>query len=168
MRDRTIYLGSAGKTFSVTGWKVGWAVAAPPLIAAVMRAHQFITFCGAAPLQEAVALALERAPDAGYYEELARAYQARRDFLVDALREARLAPIVPRGTYFVLVDIGDLGFADDVAFCRFLTTEVGVAAIPPSAFYTTPGGGVTLARFAFCKTEAALQEAATRLARWRS
>lgn len=167
MRERTIAISSAGKTFSVTGWKVGWAVAAPELNQAVFRAHQFITYSGAAPLQEATARALDLADEQGYYEELGTMYQARRDYLVQALRAAGLAPITPQGTYFVMVDISDLDFKDDVAFCRHLTTNIGVAAIPPSAFYTTTGGGQMLARFAFCKTEAALEEAARRLRRWR-
>src|SRR5690606_36386401 len=97
------------------------------------------------------------------YEELGTMYQNKRDFLLGTLRSAGLQPITPKGTYFIMVDISDLGFENDVAFCRYLTTEVGVAAIPPSAFYTTPGGGQTLARFAFCKTEAALEEAGRRL-----
>ena len=167
MRDRTFLISSAGKTFSVTGWKVGWSVAAPELSQAVLRAHQFITYSGPAPLQEATARALDLADAQGYYEELGTMYQGRRDYLLEILRSAGLAPITPQGTYFVMVDIEGLGFEDDVAFCRYLTTEVGVAAIPPSAFYSTLGGGQMLARFAFCKTEQALQEAAQRLRRWR-
>lgn len=167
MGERTITISSAGKTFSVTGWKVGWAVAAPPLAEAVFRAHQFITFSGAAPLQEATAVGLETAEGHGYYEELQEMYERKRDFLAAALASAGLPPITPRGTYFIMVDIGGLDFADDVAFCRYLTAEVGVAAIPPSAFYTTPRGGETVARFAFCKTDDALEEAAGRLQRLR-
>lgn len=166
MRERTITISSAGKTFSVTGWKVGWAVAAPPLAEAVFRAHQFITFSGAAPLQEATAVALETAEAHGYYEALQETYERKRDYLASALDAAGLPPITPQGTYFIMVDISGLDFGDDVAFCRHLTTEVGVAAIPPSAFYTTPGGGETVARFAFCKTDEALKEAAERLQRW--
>lgn len=167
MRERTVSISSAGKTFSVTGWKVGWSIAAPALNQAIFRAHQFITYSGPAPLQEATAIAIEQADDAGYYEELGTMYQVRRDYLLQALQAAGLQPITPRGTYFAMVDISDLGFADDVAFCRSLTIDVGVAAIPPSAFYTTTGGGQMLARFAFCKSEAALEEAARRLHRWR-
>lgn len=165
MRQRTVAISSAGKTFSVTGWKVGWAVGDPTLVRGVFRAHQFITYSGAAPLQEATAQAIELADERGYYEELGTMYQNKRDFLLGTLRSAGLQPITPKGTYFIMVDISDLGFENDVAFCRYLTTEVGVAAIPPSAFYTTPGGGQTLARFAFCKTEAALEEAGRRLRR---
>ncbi|MDX1662506.1 MAG: methionine aminotransferase [Candidatus Promineifilaceae bacterium] len=163
MRERTITVSSAGKTFSVTGWKIGWAVAPAPLAQAIYRAHQFITFSGAAPLQEAIAVALETAEERGYYDELRATYEQKRDFLGEALEAAGLTPLWPQGTYFIMADISRLGFPDDVAFCRYLAAEVGVAAIPPSAFYTTPGGGSTVARFAFCKTDTALEEAARRL-----
>jgi N-succinyldiaminopimelate aminotransferase len=98
-----------------------------------------------------------------YYAELAAMYQANRDFLVSALTEAGLKPIVPGGTYFIMAQIDHLGFPDDVAFCKYLTTEIGVAAIPPSAFYINPKDGATLARFAFCKTSDVLEAAAERL-----
>lgn len=167
MRRRTMAISSAGKTFSVTGWKVGWSIAAPSLNQAILRGHQFITYSGSAPLQEAVAIAIEQAGDLGYYDELSAMYQARRDYLLHALQDADLQPITPAGSYFILVDISPLDFDDDVAFCRHLTTGVGVAAIPPSAFYTTTGGGQMLARFAFCKSPQALEEAARRLHAWR-
>ena len=166
MAERTITISSAGKTFSMTGWKVGWAVAPPELSRALFRAHQFMTFSGAAPLQEAVGAAMQTGDD--FYAELTAMYQSNRDFLVDVLDEAGLQPILPQGTYFVICDIEPLGFADDVAFCRYLTTEVGVAAIPPSAFYHNPADGATLARFAFCKTRDVLEEAARRLAKLRT
>ncbi|MFQ5611830.1 MAG: methionine aminotransferase [Anaerolineae bacterium] len=165
MAGRTVTVSSLGKTFSVTGWKVGWTVAAPELNQAIFRGHQFIVYSGAAPLQEAAAIALETASD--YYAELATMYQTRRDFLAAALSQAGLKPIPPQGTYFIMVDIGDLGFPDDVAFCRYLTTEVGVAAIPPSAFYHNPADGARLARFAFCKTQEMLEAAAERLLKLR-
>jgi N-succinyldiaminopimelate aminotransferase len=161
MAERTVTISSAGKTFSMTGWKVGWAIAAAELNQALFRVHQFVTYAGAAPLQEAVTAALHSPND--YYAELAAMYQANRDFLAGALAEAGLKPITPQGTYFIMVDITDLGFPDDVTFCRYLTTEVGVAAIPPSAFYFNPADGANLARFAFCKTRATLEEAARRL-----
>jgi aspartate/methionine/tyrosine aminotransferase len=161
MANRTVTISSIGKTFSVTGWKVGWAIAASELTQALFRAHQFMTYSGAAPLQEAAATALQIAND--YYAQLADMYQAHRDFLVDALDGAGLKPITPRGTYFVMVDIGHLDFPNDVAFCRYLTTEIGVAAIPPSAFYNDPVDGARLARFAFCKSRETLEEAARRL-----
>jgi N-succinyldiaminopimelate aminotransferase len=161
MAGRSVTISSIGKTFSVTGWKVGWAIGAPELVQAIFRVHQFMTYCGAAPLQEGATTALRIAND--YYAELAAMYRQNRDFLLDALREAGLKPITPHGTYFMMVDISDLGFPDDVAFCRHLTTEIGVAAIPPSAFYQNPADGATLARFAFCKTRATLEAAASRL-----
>lgn len=166
MAERTVIISSAGKTFSVTGWKVGWAIAPPELSQAIFRAHQFMTFCGAAPLQEGVAVALETPMD--YYTELAAMYQGHRDFLAEALYQAGLTPIIPDGTYFMMVDISHLGFADDRAFCRYLTSEVGVAAIPPSAFYHNPADGANLVRFAFCKTRETLAEAAERLIKLRS
>lgn len=166
MAQRTVMVSSLGKTFSVTGWKVGWAAAPPELSRAIFRAHQFMTFCGAAPLQEAAVTAVSQPKD--FYTKLTQFYTHKRDLLIDALKSAGLSPIVPSGTYFVMVDISHLDFADDVAFCRFLTTEVGVAAIPPSAFYHTPADGAGLARFAFCKEEKTLAEAAKRLQRLRT
>lgn len=163
MRQRTVTVSSLGKSFSVTGWKVGWAVAPPELCQALFRAHQFVTFCGAAPLQEAAADALMWADETNYYAALATLYAERRTFLLAALTAAGLTPLTPQGTYFVMVDIGGLGFADDVAFCRWLTSRVGVAAIPPSAFYHNAADGRTLARFAFCKSQATLDAAAQRL-----
>jgi N-succinyldiaminopimelate aminotransferase len=161
MSSRTVTISSIGKTFNVTGWKVGWAIAAPELIQALLRVKQFVTYAGATPLQEAAATAMQVSND--YYADLAALYQENRDFLADALQTAGLKPIMPHGTYFIMIDISDLDFADDVAFCRYLTTEVGVAAIPPSAFYFDPADGAKLARFAFCKTRDTLEEAARRL-----
>ncbi len=166
MAARTVTISSLGKTFSVTGWKVGWAMARQDLIEAVFRGHQFIVFAGAAPLQEAAAAALSVPDD--YYAELTSAYETRRAYLLDALSTAGLAPVRPAGAYFVLIDIAGLGFADDVAFCRYLTSEIGVACIPASAFYRDPADGATLVRFAFCKSKATLEAAAARLARLRS
>ena len=161
MADRTVTISSAGKTFSVTGWKVGWTIAKPELTQAVFRGHQFMVYCGVSPLQYAVGEALKTSDT--FYEELATMYQRNRDFLVDVLTEVGLKPIVPKGTYFLMAQIDHLGFPDDVAFCRHLTTEVGVAAIPPSAFYMNPADGATLARFAFCKRMETLEAAASRL-----
>jgi N-succinyldiaminopimelate aminotransferase len=161
MAGRTLTISSLGKTFSVTGWKIGWVIARAHLLQAAFRTHQFMTFCGAAPLQEAAAVAL--AADDAYYRQLIEDYQSRRDYLMSVLHQAGLPPIPPAGTYFVMVDITASGFPDDVTFCRYLTTEVGVAAIPPSAFYHNPADGGRLARFAFCKSQAILDEAARRL-----
>ena len=122
-----------------------------------------MTFCGAAPLQEAAVTAVSQPPS--FYTELTAFYTRKRDFLLDALKSAGLTPIVPSGTYFIMVDISHLGFANDVAFCRYLTSEIGVAAIPPSAFFHNPADGAGLARFAFCKEDKTLAEAANRLQR---
>ena len=163
MRERTVTISSLGKTFSVTGWKVGWTIAPPELNSAIFRAHQFITFSGANPLQEAAAIGIETADSRGYYAELSIDYANKRTLLLDALTSAGLHPIPPDGTYFVMVDISQLPFANDIDFCRYLTTEVGVAAIPPSAFYVNPADGAGLARFTFCKKEETLHQAAERL-----
>jgi N-succinyldiaminopimelate aminotransferase len=167
MRERSVTLSSLGKTFSATGWKVGWASGSAELIQALIRVRQFTTFSGAAPLQEGAADALIYAGEHDYYAHFRARYQEKRDFLMATLTDAGLAPIVPQGTYFAMVDIGALGFGDDVTFCRYLTTEVGVTAIPPSAFYSHPADGATLARFAFCKSDPVLAEAARRLKTFR-
>lgn len=161
MWERTVSLSSVGKTFSLTGWKVGWAVAPPHLTAGVRSAHQFLTFATATPLQHGAAAALT-APD-DYYEELTATYRERRDLIVAGLRDVGFDVFAPEGTYFVLADHTPFGFADDVAFARYLVTEVGVAAIPPSAFYHRAEDGAALIRFAFCKDTATLERAVDRL-----
>ena len=163
MRQRTVTISSLGKTFSVTGWKVGWTIAPPDLSQGIVRGHQFITFCGVAPLQAAAADMFAWAEREGYYQQLGEMYQRKRDFLLGALEDAGLPALRPQGTYFTMVDISHLGFANDIEFCRYLTTEIGVAAIPPSAFYQNAADGATVARFAFCKTDESLAEAALRL-----
>jgi N-succinyldiaminopimelate aminotransferase len=167
MASRTLTVSSAGKTFSLTGWKVGWAIGPAALRGAVQAAHQFVTFATAAPLQAAVAEAL-RLPDA-FFSELTTTFSARRDQLTRALTEAGLPPYAAEGSYFVIAPYthlpGAARFASDFDFCRWLTTEVGVAAIPPSAFYLPEHAaqGQGTARFAFCKKEETLAEAARRL-----
>jgi len=163
LADRTVTVSSMGKTFSLTGWKIGWVIAPPPLRDAVQRAHQFVTFATASPLQAATAAAL-RLPDS-YFQELAASYLARREKLLRGIREAGLPAHAPEGSYFILADISHLGFPDDVAFCRHLVTQVGVAAIPPSVFYSPEHKhlGQGFARFAFCKTDGVLDEGARRL-----
>ncbi len=165
MAERTLTVSSAGKSFSFTGWKIGWAIGLPALRQAVQQAHQFVTFASAAPLQAAVSEALAL-PDA-YFTKLSASYRAKRDRLVAALSAAGLTPMAPEGSYFVMADTSRYAFEDDFACCRFLTREAGVAAIPPSAFYGEAHRREArhLARFAFCKTDALLDEAATRLAR---
>ena len=163
MAERSIIISSLGKTFSTTGWKVGWTIASPELTNAVFRSHQFITFAGAHPLQEAAGIAFEMAHDEGYFANLRVDYEAKRNFLVDALNSAGLPAIKPAGTYFAMVDISNLGFANDIEFCRYLTKEVKVAAIPPSAFFHDPADGAGIARFTFCKKMETLELAAQRL-----
>ncbi len=161
MRERTVMISSTGKTFSYTGWKVGWACAPPELSAAIRCAHQFVTFCGAPPYQLGMAHALAL-PD-GYYEDFIAGYRARRDRLCDGLAAVGFDVLVPAGTYFVCVDIRPLGFTDDMELCRRLPADVGVAAIPNSAFYLDKAAGRHLVRFAFCKTDAVLDEGIARL-----
>ena len=161
MRERTITISSFGKTFSLTGWKIGWAAAPPPLTAAVRAAHQFITFATATPLQHAAAAALSVGPE--YYQGLVSFYRRRRDYLVGELRRLGFDVRPPAGTYYVCADFRPFGFDDDVAFCRHLIERMGVAAIPPSAFYENTRYGKTYVRFAFCKREETLREAVRRL-----
>lgn len=164
MAERTITLSSLGKTWSLTGWKVGWAVAPPSLSAAVRTAHQFITFATATPLQWGAVAALQSEPE--FYVGLRAEYRERRDFLCDALDRLGFAVSVPAGTYFVCAGIERLGSlgSDDVSFCRELTRR-GVAAIPPSVFYEDPALGRSYVRFAFCKKMSTLRAAVERLER---
>jgi len=161
MRDRSITINGMSKTYSVTGWRVGWAVAAPALTNAIRKVHDFLTVGAPAPLQEAGATALSL-PDS-YYEGLAAAYRARRDRLLPALRQAGFKTFVPSGAYYIMTDIGQFGFADDVSFAQHLVKEIGVASVPGSSFYSRPELGAHQVRFAFCKTDATLDEAARRL-----
>jgi N-succinyldiaminopimelate aminotransferase len=161
MRERTVTISSTGKTFSMTGWKIGYSCAAPELTAALRGVHQFVTFCVATPLQHAMAAALS-APD-DYFAALQRDYQSRRDRLCRGLAEAGFEVLTPAGTYFAQADIRTLGHSDDVEFCRMLPERVGVAAIPTSAFYANKAEGRHLVRFAFCKTDATLDEGIRRL-----
>ncbi len=163
MRERTVTISSFGKTFSLTGWKIGWAAAAPPLSAAVRAAHQFITFATATPLQHGAAVALSVGTD--YYGLLNDSYRRKRDYVVGELARFGFGVRPPAGTYYVLADIRPLGYDDDVAFCRHLIEEIGVAAIPPSAFYAHPERGKSHVRFAFCKRDETLATAMARLSR---
>ena len=160
-RDRTIRISSGAKTFSLTGWKVGWACAPNGLTDGLRRAHQFLVFCTAAPLQEAIAVALEEAPQRGYYDEFRTAYGRRRDVLVGALETAGLRPVAPDGTYFVMARFAGEETPD--AFARRLIREKGVASIPPESFYVHKEHARGLLRFAFCKTLPTLEQARARL-----
>ncbi|GAA1620719.1 pyridoxal phosphate-dependent aminotransferase [Actinoplanes couchii] len=162
MRDRTVSISSAGKTFSVTGWKIGWVLAAPPLLAAVRSAKQFLTYVNGGPFQYAVAEALDTL-DPSFYTGLRDSHRTRRDLLATGLTEAGFRVFVPRGTYFITADVSHLG-VDGVTFCRELPSRTGVVAIPSSVFYDNKAAGESLVRFAFCKQEPVLREAAARLA----
>ncbi|HSC77125.1 MAG TPA: aminotransferase class I/II-fold pyridoxal phosphate-dependent enzyme [Candidatus Acidoferrales bacterium] len=163
MRDRTVTINGMSKTYSVTGWRVGWAVAPPPLTAAIRKVHDFLTVGAAAPLQEAGAVALSLPPS--YYEKLAADYRVRRDVSLSGLRAAGFRCFVPRGAYYIMTDISAFGFPDDVAFTNHLTQKVGVAPVPGSSFYNNPKDGSQQVRFAFCKTLPTLEEASRRLSR---
>lgn len=167
MRERTVTLSSLGKTFSLTGWKIGWAIAPPALTKGIRAAHQFLTFAVNTPMQHAAAAAL-RSP-ASYYAELVSSYRRKRDLLAGALRRLGFEFRDPEGSYFIYADhrpvSGRLGIADDVGFSRFLIEKIGVAAIPPSVFYEDRAEGSKYLRFAFCKKEETLQAAIDRLER---
>jgi len=166
MADRTITINSLSKTYSVTGWRVGWAIAPTHLAGAVRKVHDFLTVGAAAPLQEAGAVALSL-PDS-YYTELAAGYARRRDVLLPALEALGFACTRPQGAYYIMTDVAGFGFDDDIAFARYLTSEVGVAAVPGSSFYHDPALGRTKVRFTFCKQQETLEEAARRLQRLRA
>lgn len=162
MAERTVTLSSLGKTFSFTGWKIGWALAPPPLTAGVRAAHQFLTYAVSTPAQHAAAAALRDGE--AYITDLRAHYRQMRDYLCEALERCGLRPFCPAGTYFVMADHSPLGRGEsDVEFCRFLTSEVKVAAIPPSAFYADPAHGRDLVRFSFCKQRETMEEAVRRL-----
>src|SRR4051812_4068744 len=161
MAGRTLTVSSIGKTFSVTGWKIGWACGPVELVAATRGAKQFMTFAGGTPLQHAAAIALGMAEEHG--ARLAAALAAKRDRLSAGLERAGAAVLRPAGTYFVNADVRPLGYDDGVAFCRDLPERAGVVAIPTSVFSADPGRVSSLVRFAFCKREAVIDEAAARL-----
>jgi aspartate/methionine/tyrosine aminotransferase len=163
MWDRTVTLSSLGKTYSLTGWKVGWAVAPAALSAGVRAAHQFLTFATSSPLQHGAVAALDAPSE--YYETLAQDYRTRRDVLAAGLSSVGFDVYMPAGTYFMLADHTMFGYSDDVAFVKALITDAGVAAIPPSAFYSDPTDGADLVRFAFCKDVATLERAVESMAK---
>jgi aspartate/methionine/tyrosine aminotransferase len=165
MAERTITINGMSKTYSVTGWRVGWAIAPPVLTGAIRKVHDFLTVGAAAPLQEAGALALAL-PDS-YYTDLAAFYARRRARLLGILEGAGFVAHPPRGAYYTMVEIDGLGWNDDLAFTRHLVEEVGVAVVPGSSFYADPADGRRQVRFAFCKKEETLDEAERRLAKLR-
>ncbi|MFC9533311.1 pyridoxal phosphate-dependent aminotransferase [Streptomyces sp. NPDC056975] len=161
MRERTVTIGSAGKTFSFTGWKVGWVTASPELVTAVRSAKQFLTYVASGPFQYAVAEALAL-PDT-YYDAFRADMSAKRDLLADGLAAAGFEVFRPAGTYFVTTDIRPLGESDGFAFCRALPERAGVVAIPNAVFYDHREAGAPFVRFAFCKRIPVLEEAVDRL-----
>jgi aspartate/methionine/tyrosine aminotransferase len=163
MRERTITINALSKTYSVTGWRVGWAIAPPEASSAIRKVHDFLTVGAAAPLQEAGAVALHSPPE--YYATLAREYTVRRDRLLGILTGAGFRCFKPRGAYYIMTDISAFGFPDDVTFAKYLVTDIGVAAVPGSSFHRDPAEGRTHLRFTFCKTEKTFQAAAERLAK---
>ncbi len=165
MRDRTITVNGMSKTYAVTGWRVGWAIASPETTLAIRKVHDFLTVGAAAPLQEAGALAL-RLPES-YYKRLAAEYLARRERMLAILEQAGFGVFKPFGAYYIMTDISGFGFSDDVAFARYLVEDIGVAVVPGSSFYNNPADGSQQVRFTFCKTDRTLVAAAERLAKLR-
>ncbi|MGI8794965.1 MAG: pyridoxal phosphate-dependent aminotransferase [Acidimicrobiales bacterium] len=166
MAERTLTISSAGKTFSFTGWKIGWACGPAAMVEAVTTVKQFLTFVNGAPFQPAVAVGLDLSDD--WYAEFTANFQAKRDRLCEGLEAAGFGVHVPGGTYFVTADISDLTDDDDVTFCRALPERAGVVAVPTSVFYDDEAAGRHLVRFAFCKRDDVLDEAARRLGRLRT
>ena len=163
MAERTVTINSVSKTFSVTGWRVGWTIAPPDITGAIRKVHDFLTVGAAAPLQAASAAAL--ALPADYFRELSAHYRTRRDRLLGILEAAGFVCYAPRGAYYIMTDIAAFGFPDDVAFARHLVTDIGVAAVPGSSFYRDPASGRTKLRFCFCKKEETMAAAEARLAK---
>jgi aminotransferase len=161
MHDRTVTINGMSKTYSVTGWRVGWAVGPPEITAAIRKVHDFATVGAPAPLQEAGAVALSL-PES-YYKTLAQGYQARRDKMLKALRASGLRPYVPHGAYYIMADISPLGFTDATAFTQYLVKDVGVAVVPGPSFYQNPLDGARQIRFCYSKRDETLEAAARRL-----
>ncbi|HWH51617.1 MAG TPA: aminotransferase class I/II-fold pyridoxal phosphate-dependent enzyme [Gemmatimonadaceae bacterium] len=166
MRERTITISSLSKTFSCTGWRIGWIIAPPPQTAPIRKVHDFLTVGAPAPLQAAAAVGF--AFDASYYNEFCSAYRARREFLSAVLREQGFRFTVPEGAYYIFADFSGLSDLDDVTFAKWMTQEIGVATVPGSSFYSRKEDGRSFVRFAFCKKQATLDDAAQRLSRLRA
>ena len=165
MRERTVIVNSMSKTYSVTGWRVGYCIASPEITSAVRKVHDFLTVGAAAPLQTAGAYALSLPPS--YYDKLQADYEARRDLILPQLEQAGFGTFRPDGAYYIMTDISGFGFKDDVEFTRHLIREVGVACVPGSSFYSDPALGAQQVRFCFCKKDETLMLAAERLKKLR-
>jgi aspartate/methionine/tyrosine aminotransferase len=163
MRERTVTINSMSKTYSVTGWRVGWVLAPPDLTSSIRKVHDFLTVGAAHPLQQAGIMAL--AMPGSYYEKLAREYTHRRDKMIGILETAGFRCFKPYGAYYVMTDISGFGYTDDVAFVRHMIHHVGVAGVPGSSFFSNPADGAHLVRFCFCKKDETLDEAGVRLAK---
>jgi len=166
MRERTVIVNSMSKTYSVTGWRVGYCIAPPEITGGIRKVHDFLTVGAAAPLQAAGAYALSLPGE--YYEKLQREYQVRRDVLLPVLEGAGFSTFVPDGAYYIMTDIAAFGFSDDVEFTKHLIREIGVACVPGSSFYSASSLGKQQVRFCFCKKDETLNRAAERLANLRS
>jgi len=163
MRERTVVVNSLSKTYSVTGWRVGYCIAPPDITSAIRKVHDFLTVGAANPLQHAGAYAMSLPPS--YYDELQVDYQQKRDFIVPALQDAGFKCDLPDGAYYVMCDISDFGFANDIEFTKHLIREIGVAVVPGSSFYRDNSAGSQMVRFCFCKKDETLEAAVERLAR---
>jgi aminotransferase len=161
MREQTITINSISKTYSLTGWRVGWAIAPTQFTASIRKVHDFLTVGAPHPLQEAAANALRM--DRSYYQTLAKEYEERRDFLAQVLDEAGFRIYRPKGAYYIMTDVGHFGFSDDVAFAFYLVEKFGVATVPGSSFYSHPSLGATKVRFCFPKKKETLEQAAEKL-----
>jgi len=161
MRDRTIVINGMSKTYSVTGWRVGWAIAPPEATQSIRKVHDFLTVGAAAPLQQAGAIALHSPQP--YYDKLAEDYAVRRERLLKILSSAGFTVFKPRGAYYIMTDISRFGFSDDITFAKFLVEKVGVAVVPGSSFYNDVRDGASQIRFTFCKKESTLAAAEERL-----
>ena len=161
MRERTVTINGLSKTYSVTGWRVGYAIAPPALTSAIRKVHDFLTVGAAAPLQAAGALAMSF-PDS-YYVQLEASYRERRDFIIPVLAAGGFRPFVPRGAYYVMCDISEFGMSSDVEFARYLVQDIGIACVPGSSFYSVAARGAQQVRFAFPKRLETLERAAAKL-----
>jgi aspartate/methionine/tyrosine aminotransferase len=166
MRDRTVVVNSMSKTYSVTGWRVGYCIAPPEITSAIRKVHDFLTVGAAAPLQAAGAYALSLPQE--YYDTLQTDYRARRDLLLPTLEAAGFKTFVPDGAYYIMTDISAFGFSDDVEFTKHLIREIGVACVPGSSFYSEPSLGQQQVRFCFCKKDETIFAAAERLSKLQS